>query len=94
MVTTMLLYKSMPVAEHFLVALFNDDYSDLDDQDYYLLKEWCEDLPDTVMFEVVKDDDTLGLRESSRYLNFCEDSVTGTLATCAIINIYTPVTVH
>jgi hypothetical protein len=94
MVTTMQLYKSLPVAEHFLVALFNDDFTNLDDYDYQMLKEWCESLPETVMFEVVKEEDGLGLHEAARYLNFCEDSVTGTLATCALINIYTPVTVH
>ena len=76
-----------------MVALFNDDFTNLDDYDYQMLKEWCESLPETVMFEVVKEEDGLGLHELLAIL-LCEDSVTGTLATCALINIYTPVTVH
>lgn len=87
--TTMQLHTTLPVAEHFLVALFNDDITGLDDQDYYLLKEWCLELPQTVMFEVVKDND-----DDDDYLSLREDSVTGKLANCALINVYTPINVH
>ena len=86
---TMHLYKSLPVAEHFLVALFNEDFTGLSDEDYELLQDWCEQLPDYVVFEVVDEDD-----DAPSKLSFQRDSVTGTLATCAFINIYTPVTVH
>ena len=85
----MLLHESLPVAEHFLVALFNDDLSGLSDEDYTLLQKWSEDLPDEAYFEVVKEDE-----DADSYLSFQRDSVTGTLATCALINIYAPVTVH
>ena len=85
----MLLHESLPIAEHFLVALFNDDLTGLSDEDCTLLQEWSETLPDEAYFEVIKEDDAADL-----YLSFQRDSVTGTLATCALINIYAPVTVH
>ena len=87
---TMILYDSIPVAEHFLVALFNSDFTHLSAEDYDLLDEWYDTLPDEAYFEVVTED----AEYSDSYISFQRDSVTGTLASCVFLNIYTPVTVH
>lgn len=86
----MLLYDSLPVAEHFLVALFNDDYTGLSTRDHAMLDDWCETLPDEAYFEVVREES----ESDATYVSFQRDSVTGTLASCVLVNIYTPVTVH
>ena len=86
----MLLHESLPIAEHFLVALFNDDLTGLSDEDCTLLQEWSETLPDDAYFEVVTED----AEYNDSYISFQRDSVTGTLASCVFLNIYTPVTVH
>ena len=65
------------VSNHYFSALFNDDWSGLDDEDTALLKDWMRRIPAYSTLEIEEDTEA-----------FQRDSVTGLMAECEVVQIW------
>lgn len=72
-------YDTEIVASHFLPAIFNDDYSGVDDDDESLLKKWLDKQPSNAIYAF----------DESNEEFFVKDAVTGLMAMCVELHIYT-----
>lgn len=72
-------YDTEIVASHFLPAIFNDDYTGFEDDEESLLNKWLDKQPTNA---------TYAFDESNGEF-FGRDAVTGLMAMCVELQVYT-----
>jgi hypothetical protein len=73
-------YDTETVAIHYLPAIFNDDYTGLNDEEHEELDKWLDKQPKNATFAC--DDDMMNSF-------FGKDVVTGLMADCVELQVYT-----
>ena len=73
-------YFEYTISEHFMPAIINDDFTDLDDSEAETLNEWLENSDMRAGHWVIEDDSE----------NYCECEVSGLFNRCVVARLYFP----
>jgi hypothetical protein len=72
-------YDTETIAIHYLPAIFNDDYTGLNDKEHEELDKWLDKQPKNATFAYDEENEQF----------FGKDVVTGFWGTCVALQIYT-----